>query len=311
MNVLLVIPTYNGGKLIKECINAIKENLTEWQKSMEMSILLIDSSSQDGTDQYLSALPLPFSVLSIPTPEFDHGATRNLGLFLSERNDITIFLTQDAILNSAESLPRIVKIFTDPSVAIAYGKQLPHCDANPIASHARSFNYQHKSYIADNDSKKELGLKTVFNSNSFAAYKVSVFRSIGGFPSNIILAEDMFLAAKAVMNGYKIAYVAEAEVRHSHNYSPLEEGKRYFDIGVFHSQHDWIEKEFGGTGREGWKFIISEFRFLLKCAPLWIPRACLTNFLKFAGYKLGQNFSKLPKSWVKRMSMHQRFWNNY
>ncbi|MDG0208789.1 site-specific integrase, partial [Salmonella enterica subsp. enterica] len=42
-------------------------------------------------------------------------------------------------------------------------------------------------------------------------------------PEHTILAEDMFMAARMIQAGYKIAYCAEASVRHSHNYTPKQE----------------------------------------------------------------------------------------
>ena len=74
-------------------------------------------------------------------------------------------------------------------------------------------------------------------SNSFSAYRISAFEKLGGFPSNTILCEDMYFTAKAVKAGFKVAYTTNAVVRHSHNYTPMEEFKRYFDIGVFHQMN--------------------------------------------------------------------------
>src|SRR5690606_29801174 len=116
--------------------------------------------------------------------------------------------------------------FEDPAVAVAYGRQLPHRDANPIAAHARYFNYGPQSRVVGLDDRARLGIKTVFTSNSFAAYRAVVFNDLGGFPERNILSEDMYLAARAVLAGARIAYVAEACVRHSHNYSPVEEFRR-------------------------------------------------------------------------------------
>jgi rhamnosyltransferase len=62
-------------------------------------------------------------------------------------------------------------------------------------------------------------------SNSFSAYRLSIFNEIGRFPSNTILCEDMYYTAKAILAGYKVAYVADAVVKHSHNYSPIDEFK--------------------------------------------------------------------------------------
>ena len=118
----------------------------------------------------------------------------------------------------------------------------------------------------------------------------------------------MYFTAQAVLSGYKVAYVADAVVRHSHNYSPLEEFKRYFDIGVFHTDEPWIKEHFGGASGEGKKFILSELRYLLENGIHYIPIAFINNFMKIVGYKLGQKYKKIPISLVKYCSMHKRFW---
>ena len=120
----------------------------------------------------------------------------------------------------------------------------------------------------------------------------------------------MYYTAKAVLAGYKVAYVHDALVAHSHNYSPFEEFKRYFDIGVFHTDEPWIRKAFGGAGGEGKKFILSELFFLLRNNPLWIPIACINNLMKFLGYKIGQKYKNLPLSIIKKFSMHTRYWKD-
>ena len=79
-----------------------------------------------------------------------------------------------------------------------------------------------------------------FISNSFAAYRVSVLKEVGGFPDDVIFGEDMFVATKMLKAGYKIAYAAGACVYHSHDYSLWQEMKRYFDMGVFHAREPWI-----------------------------------------------------------------------
>ncbi|HCC6275953.1 TPA: rhamnosyltransferase, partial [Klebsiella pneumoniae] len=148
-----------------------------------------------------------------------------------------------------------------------------------------------------------------FTSNSFAAYRISTFIELEGFPDSTILSEDMFFAAKSIMTGYSVAYVSDAIVRHSHNYSTLEEFKRYFDIGVFQTDEPWIKQNFGGAGGEGKKFLVSEIRYLLKNNPIYIPVSAIHNFAKILGYKLGQNYKKIPISVIKNFSMHRRFWN--
>lgn len=299
MNITIIIPTYNGGTVWQIAAKEIALMSNDY-----LNVIVVDSGSKDNSAKI--ATDNGFTLLTITSSEFNHGGTRNKAVELSSA-DIVVFLTQDAIPEK-NAISNIVKAFDDEKVVAAYGRQLPHHDANPIAAHARKFNYKDNNYVCDLNSKKDLGIKTVFMSNSFSAYRVSAFNDLGGFPDSTILSEDMYFGAKAILAGYKIAYISDAIVRHSHNYTSVEEFKRYFDIGVFHHDEPWIRDNFGGAGGEGKKFILSELKFLLAKNPMFIPKACINNFFKIAGYKLGQNYKKLPMKWVVAFSMHKKFW---
>lgn len=302
MRYYVAIPTYNGGEIWQSVVDNIKKYAPD-----DIFVHVIDSSSKDNTAEI--ANKALFDVVTIPSSNFNHGGTRNLAVnnFINEY-DIVIFLTQDSIPQSG-FIEKIIEVFEDEQVACAYGRQLPHSNANPLATHARYFNYPEKNYVCGLENIPKMGLKTVFMSNSFSAYRLSVFSKLDGFPSNTILCEDMYYTAKAIQSGYKVAYVSSAMVQHSHNYTPVEEFKRYFDIGVFHRNEPWIRRDFGGAEGEGKKFIMSELQFLLKNAPLWVPLAFINNFMKIVGYKLGPQYQKLPAKLVRKLSMHKRYWD--
>ncbi|EJD6309417.1 TPA: glycosyltransferase family 2 protein [Raoultella ornithinolytica] len=302
MRYYVAIPTYNGGEIWKTVVENIKK-----YAPADLFVHVIDSTSKDDTVSV--ADKSGFDVLTIAGKDFNHGGTRNQAVEkYIDLYDIVIFLTQDAI-PQPNFIEEIISVFSDTSIACAYGRQLPHTDANPLAQHARKYSYPEKGYVCGKDDIPQMGLKTVFMSNSFSAYRLSTFKELGGFPSNTILCEDMFFTAKAVLSGYKVAYVAKAVVQHSHNYTPSEEFKRYFDIGVFHKDEPWIRENMGGAGGEGKRFVLSEIKFLLKRAPHWLPISCINNFMKILGYKLGQQYEKLPKKMIKSFSMHKRYWD--
>lgn len=250
MKCALIIPTFNGGELwLQVSESVIKQSITP-------IISIIDSSSTDLTVQY--AVEKKINISTISSKDFNHGGTRNKAAREFSGCDVIVFLTQDAILETFNSLEKIIAPFSDPDVAAVCGRQLPHDNANPLAIHARFFNYPNFSCVKSHTDIPQLGIKTAFMSNSFAAYRTKFFFELGGFPENTILAEDMYLAAKMIKAGYKVAYSAEAAVKHSHNYTPWQEFQRYFDIGVFHACEPWIREEFGGAGGEGMRFIRSE-----------------------------------------------------
>jgi len=298
-----MVPVYNGGALWQQAAQALAR--AREASGHHIRIKVVDSSSHD--DSVAIARAQGFEVIGISSEDFDHGGTRNAAV-MSDPADIYLFLTQDAVLDRPDAIDTLLAAFHDPAVALAYGRQLPQRAANPIAAHARRFNYGAQSHVVSREDSTRLGIKTVFASNSFAAYRATTFNALGGFPERNILSEDMYLAARAVLEGGKLAYVAEACVRHSHDYTPLEEFRRYFDIGVFQADHPWIGETFGAAEGEGLRFVRSEARYLLAQAPLWLPRACLHNALKILGYRLGRHYQRLPASWLPRLSMQPRYW---
>lgn len=131
---------------------------------------------------------------------------------------------------------------------------------------------------------------------------------VGGFPSNIIFGEDTYVAARMLLAGWKVAYTADATCYHSHDYTIMEEFRRYFDIGVFHSQEKWFIDLLGKAEDEGTKFVLSEQKYLLKKAPWLIPSAILRTVVKLMGYRLGQLEYQLPRQMVKKCSMNKGYW---
>jgi rhamnosyltransferase len=132
---------------------------------------------------------------------------------------------------------------------------------------------------------------------------------VGGFPSNAIFGEDTITAANLLLAGYKVAYVAEACVYHSHAYKLRQECRRYFDIGVLYHHERWLLDAFGGATGEGKRFVISELRYLLRHAAWTIPSALVRTGLKYLGYWLGRMEDQLSVRSKRRMSMRDRFWD--
>jgi rhamnosyltransferase len=297
----LIVPTLNAGSLWESWLKAYGQ-----QTRKPDSLLVIDSSSKDNT--VALARSQGFEVRIIPKPEFNHGGTRQLGVKIFSGIDIIVFLTQDALLANADAIERLVSIFEDERVGAAYGRQLPHLNAGPIAAHARLFNYPTKSQLRCLEDKQRYGIKTAFISNSFAAYRRDALMQAGGFPVDTIMNEDTYIAGKMLVSGWKVAYCADAQVFHSHDYSFMDEFKRYFDIGVFHAQTVWLQETFGGVSGEGLRFVISEMRYLMKHAPWLIPSAILRTGLKWLGFKLGAMHKGMPQVLPSYLSLHKAYW---
>jgi rhamnosyltransferase len=300
--VVLLVPIYNPGSGWRDFLSALQQ-----QTRQPDQVVVLDSESTDGSAQVAQALG--YTVQTLQRSQFNHGGTRQAGIDQHAIGaDLAIFLTQDAILARPDALQQLLSAFDEPKVAATYGRQLPHANATTIAAHARIFNYPAQSHTVTLQDKATKGLKTCFLSNSFAAYRLSALQQAGGFAPDLILGEDMHLAARLLLAGHAIRYQASAHVYHSHNYALREELACYFDTGVLHARQTWLMDTFGSAGGEGLKFMTSEMRYLWQNAPHLLPQAFVRSFVKFAGFKLGRSSAALPMAINQQLSMHKGYW---
>jgi rhamnosyltransferase len=299
VNFFVVIPTLNAAedwsRLTAPLLGSIPAD----------RVLILDSSSTDETVNLATAAGFRLNVIA--RSEFNHGGTRQLALKLLPDAEILVFLTQDVELEQ-NAINCLLEAFVDQVVAAAYGRQLPRLNATPIEAHARFYNYPAQSGVRTLASREQLGFKAVFISNAFAAYRRDSLIAVGGFPCDVIFGEDTITAARLLLAGWKIAYVADAEVYHSHSYTWMQEFKRYFDIGVLHAKESWLLDEFGGAAGEGGRFVRSELKYLWPSSKSFIPSALIRTALKLVGYRLGRLEKKLSPEWKRRLSMNSGFW---
>lgn len=301
-NISVIIPTKNGEKSIGQLLTSLEQ-----QSTKPSQVMIIDSSSEDDTVNICNAFDV--DVVQINARNFNHGGTRNLAASRATGN-ILLYLTQDVLLKDPKCVENLLKpLLEDSEVAAAYSRQIPREDSKPIERFTRSFNYPSEKKIKGIEDLADLGIKTFFFSNACSAIRRNVFEEVGGFPENTIVNEDMFLAAKLLQKGYKIAYQAEAIVCHSHDYSLMEMFKRYFDIGVFFNRNNWIV-EIAKTEVEGIKYTKELMHFLaVNKQWVWLPYAVAETGARFLGYKVGLMEEYLP-IWIKeKISNNKCFWN--
>ncbi|MFA5239543.1 MAG: glycosyltransferase [Phycisphaerae bacterium] len=285
--VTIIVPTYNASKYLPSLLVKLKS-----QTFKDYELMIVDSSSSDDTVDIARAHQA--DVMTIPQSQFDHGGTRTLAA-KKAKGDILVYLTQDALPYDEYAIENIIKPFnSDIKIGAAFGRQVPYPGASVFAEHLRSFNYPDTSYTRILEDRKNYGIKTAFLSNSFAAYRKSVLEEIGYFKSGLSFGEDACAGAKILLKGYKIAYVTEAIVLHSHNYTVWQDLKRYFDMGTFHRTENWLLEEFGKAEGEGIRYAKSEIKFLLKKKRFdLLPLSALRLVTKYLGYKLGTDYVRI------------------
>lgn len=270
-------------------------------------VMVTNSSSNDGTVE--EAERLGAEVLIVPRAHFNHGSTRDearrrLG------TDIFVAMTPDAYAtDDHDMLERLIAPIVEGRAEISYGRQIPHDDAGFFASHFRGFNYPSESEVRDVSQLQQHGAYLYFCSDTCTAYLNSEVEAIGGIPSALV-SEDALTAAQMLWNGCRIAYVADAVVKHSHNYSLKDEFTRYFDVGIGRVAAAPIVDRYGGNQGRGMRFIRSLLAHTASHRPWLLPYACAIIATKATGYAMGRRAANGPH-WFKTMfSGSDFYWNS-
>ena len=306
MTIDVIIPVYKPDKTLLTLLDLLGEQSKPIQKiilmNTEKSLMEAFIPEQELLKRYDNV-----SVFHVSKAEFDHGKTRHEGIQKSDA-DIVLCMTQDAIPADKYLVENLINALQEDEVIAAYARQLPREDCSPMESYMRSFNYPDKSFVKSLKDLERLKIKTYFCSNVCCAYKRELYEKMGGFIRRTIFNEDMIFAGNAIKAGYKVAYVAEAKVVHSHNYSCMQQLHRNFDLGVSQADHPEIFADAPSEG-EGVKSVMQTAKYLTSQGKWYlVPYLVMQSGFKYLGYLLGKNYKILPRKVVLGLSMNKEYW---
>ena len=296
----IVILTKNGGELFRDVL----AGLFACDGILDAELLIIDSGSNDNTLEYARECR-QIRIHRIPSSEFGHGKTRNLGASLTTR-PIIVYLVQDASPATSDFLARLTTSIADEGFAAVFGRQLPRPWTNKIERVFLNLTYPNVRKVRAYSNQGRLGIRDIFFSNVCSAIRRDVWEQIP-FDESIIMSEDQLWAKQVLLSGERILYEPKATVFHSHNYKLNEVFKRNFDSGS--SLVGIAEDAFLGMA-------VYEIRHLLLCAKelarhgdwWWVPYLFAYEITRTIAFAAGQKAHLLP-GWVKRkLSLHKYHW---
>jgi len=305
----VVMPVRNGGEDFRRCLDGIAAQ----EIDEEVEIVVVDSSSTDGSVELARSYGARVHV--IPAEEFNHGATRNLGVTLA-RGDVLAFTSHDAYATSSTWLARLVApLRADAAGALAgsYGRQIPHVDARPPERFFLDFLYGPTPRVQRASGADELSMQTTLFSNVNAAVRRSLFDTFR-FVDDIILSEDQEWSRRVLLAGYALAYVPEAAVHHSHPYTLRQAFRRFFDSGAS-AERAYLAGARPSAAvlrREALRYARGELAWLVRTGQArWLPYAVVYEGTKFVGLQLGIRHRLLPM-WLKlRLTGQPVYWTRF
>lgn len=302
-NVDVILPVCNPDE---RTVQAVKRLL---KQAYPVNRIYIMHTDRGAFPKELETLSEKIRITHVRPEQFDHGGTRHEGAMMSHA-EFLIYMTQDALPVNEYLVGHLMEAFGDERVGAAYARQLPAADCGAIERFTRNFNYPPKSRVKSEEDLGELGIKTYFCSNTCAAYRKSVYMSLGGFETKVIFNEDMIMAGRIIQSGYKIVYAADAQVIHSHHDGCVKLFRRNFDLAVSQAEHPEI---FGGIAseKEGMRLVKETAAYLLKTGKPWlIARLLIQSGFKYLGYRAGKSYRRLPRRLIMLFTMNPGYWRS-
>jgi rhamnosyltransferase len=224
----LVIPTKNGGLLFHQAMDALKKQ-SIWTQT---ELIVIDSGSLDDTVEVAKAAGA--KVIEILPTEFNHGATRDLGISIASC-ELVILMVQDAVAEGTELLETILNSFQDAEVAGVYVRQRPKSDADLLTK--RNLN-NWLTGRKDKEIRKMLSIEWYESLPPMEKYLFCNFDNVCSAVRKSVwlkqqfgavnFGEDIDWAERVLKMGYKIVYESSAVVVHSHDRPMSYEYKRTY-----------------------------------------------------------------------------------
>ena len=211
MEISLVIRAKNEAQGLEKLLPALNN-----QSVVPSEIVLVDDSSMDNTVSIANKYGA--KVVPLGNKKFSYGRALNIG-FQNAKGDVLVSIPGHSMPVTSHWLEKLIEPFTNPKVAATYGSQIAQTDANTLEKIER--------FLVGN-----------INFNTFYPYLVNTNSSIRKsvwekvhFNEEIAADEDHLWARQVAKLGFKITFVPQAKIWHSHHGSSFNSIKRYTKEG--------------------------------------------------------------------------------
>ncbi|HEX3702263.1 MAG TPA: glycosyltransferase [Vicinamibacterales bacterium] len=217
-SISIVLPTKNGAASLPALLDALARQRVD----APFEIVAVDSSSTDGTVELMRRRT--DRLISIPADQFDHGLARNRGI-QEATGELVVLLVQDAVPASDSWLSALITpLLADSRLAGTFARQQARPDAGALAHHylagwmaasdvPRTFSIDDVRAFEALDPRSRLdrcGFDNVCSCIRRTVWAAHPFRSTP-------IGEDLEWAREVLLSGYRLAYVPDAVVMHSHH----------------------------------------------------------------------------------------------
>ncbi len=290
-SVTVVVVNWNGGSLLIECLQKLKE-----QSLQANHIILMDNASTDGSADLAAAI----DGVTVQKLEKNYGFAKANNIALNQCQDQFIALLNPDALADKFWLEHLVNMASAHPEFVTFGsRQMMLNNPGYLDGTGDTYHFSGLAWRTGYASKltyQALDCREIFSPCACAAlYHTDVLKRLGGFDEDFFCyMEDVDLGFRLQLNQYRCFYVADAVVHHA---GSALTGGRHSASSIYYGHRNLV-----------WTFVKNMPAFLFY--PL-LPVHCLLTLISLVYFSFkGQGrviirakkdaLMGLPKIWRKR-----------
>lgn len=286
MNISIVILSWNGLDLLKECLPSVIRAVEVY--GGECEVLLIDNGSSDGSAEYVKSNFPQVKILSLGE-NLSFTKAMNKGIRVA-KGDVVIVLNNDVIVEKDFIAP-LAKHFSEDKNIFAAGAKMLFWDRKTLNFGRAKGDFRYgffRRVIGDSAS----AVNSLYASAGGMALDKDKFLKLGGFDEDFeVYWEDLDLCYRAWRRGWKTVYEPQSVVYHKVHATNIKKyGQRGIDCLSGENYSLFIIKNIHNI-----KLLIKHFIFL----PVLFLLTTLSARPHFA-LGLMRSIKKWPLFWEKR-----------
>lgn len=286
MDISIVILSWNGLGLLKECLPSVLRAIGVYREDCE--VLLIDNGSSDGSAEYVRNNFPQVRILSLEDNfSFTKAMNRGIG---KARGDVVIVLNNDVVVEEDFIAP-LVRHFREDKNVFTVGAKMLFWDRKTL-NFGRAKGDFRCGFFRRTIGDSSFAVNSLYASAGGSAMDKDKFLKLGGFDEDYgVYWEDLDLCYRAWRRGWKTVYEPRSVIYHKVHATNIKKyGQRGIDSLSGENYSLFIIKNIQNI-----KLLIKYFLFL----PVLFFLTALGGRLYFA---LGLLYSikKWPLFWKKR-----------
>jgi GT2 family glycosyltransferase len=239
MNISIIIPNYNGEKLLEHNLPRVFSSIDDYKDGF-VEVIVVDDGSRDSSMRVLTNFAEHYKNLTVLANESNYGfsTTVNRGV-TNAKGDVIILLNTDVIPHDG-FLKKVVTHFTDKKV-FAVGFMDKSIEGEKTVLRGRGVIRWYRGFVLHEWGNID-NQRTLWVSGGSGAFRKKTWDLLGGFNElyNPFYWEDIDLSYRGIKSGYTIYFDKEITTVHEHDKGAIKMNNNTSRIEIYAYRNQFL-----------------------------------------------------------------------